>query len=283
MGGRSGPELHTLRVQRATIERAAAARGGDRSDAGTQLNRSGADRSRPQFRAALERLTSREVDAMVVWKVSRFARDLTQARVDIDAILEAGADLVAGDEPFDTSSPQGRLMLNMLLSFAEYEREVLGEQFEVIKERVLERGSHLGRVPFGYLKARSTPRGDGDVDLDAARGILRQAGSSREPVPGGLVPHPEEAPLVRQLFEARAASSTIADLQRLVEQSGVRSDLVSATQIIAPSPCGPISVRSARATASTPTRTSHSCPRALCQRPARREGHRPAAPPNRLR
>ena len=102
MGGRSGPELHTLDVQRASIERAAAARGWELVDVATELNRSGADRSRPQFRAALERFTSREVDAMVVWRVSRFARDLTQARVDIDAILEAGADPVAGDEPFDT-------------------------------------------------------------------------------------------------------------------------------------------------------------------------------------
>ncbi len=164
-------------------------------------------------------------------EVSRFARDLTPARVDIDAILEAGADLVAGDEPFATSSPQGRLMRSMLLSFAEYEREVLGEQFEVQGARPRARVAP-GACAFVYLKARSTPRGDGDVDLDAARGILRQAGSSREPVPGGLVPLPEEAPLVRQLFEARAANSTIADLQRLVEQSGVRSDLVSATQII---------------------------------------------------
>ena len=158
MGAGQGPSSTRSTSSGASIERAAAARGWELVDVVTDLNRSGADRARPQFRAALERLTSREVDAMVVWKVSRFARDLTQARVDIDAILNAGADLVAGDEPFDTSSPQGRLMLNMLQSFAEYEREVLGEQFEVIKERVLQRGSHLGRVPSAIEGSMRGPR-----------------------------------------------------------------------------------------------------------------------------
>jgi DNA invertase Pin-like site-specific DNA recombinase len=222
-GGRSGPEYHTLELQEASIRACAQRKGWELTEILTEENKSGADASRAIWREVMARVEAGEVKAVAVWKVSRFSRSLSDAVLDINDLEEVGADIAAGDEPFDTSSPQGRLMMHMLLAMAEYEREILGEQFEAIRARVFARGAHLGAVPFGYHKVRNPSAGAArrvgpkDVTPDKAREILRTLGSEREPVPGGLVPHPIEAPIVQEVFERRRDGASVAELQRYLD------------------------------------------------------------------
>jgi DNA invertase Pin-like site-specific DNA recombinase len=184
VGGRSGPEYHTLDIQRASIERTARSNGYDLVDVLTDEDQSGRSRNRPQFGIAMERILAGDADAIIVWKVSRFSRNWREAAEDVELLLDHDKDLLS-EEGFDTASTGGRLLLRILFVLANWEHEVLGEHWEVIKTKaVRDRGSHLGASPTGYQA------GDGGV----------------------LVPDGGTAELVVSLFEARAAGTPWREL-----------------------------------------------------------------------
>src|SRR5918992_1002728 len=62
----------------------------------------------------------------------------------------AGVSLRSATEPIDTSPPSGRLIFQMLGSFAEYERETIGERTRAGLRRAFRNGTHVGRIPYGY-------------------------------------------------------------------------------------------------------------------------------------
>lgn len=217
VGGRSGPGYHTLEVQARSIEAICKARGYDLIDTYTEVDWSGADATRPKFREVMDRVLAGEADAVAVWKVSRFSRSWSQAAREVELLLHNEKALLSGEEGFDSADAMGRLLMQLLFSLADWEREVLAAQFETIKERVIDRGSHLGRVPVGYLKVRDKPRGDGDVSIPAAATILKKLGSSREPVHGSLVPDPDSAQMVRRAFEMRADGATVSAIRQMMD------------------------------------------------------------------
>jgi DNA invertase Pin-like site-specific DNA recombinase len=190
VGGRSGPEYHTLDIQRASIERTARSNGYDLVDVLTDEDQSGRSRIRPQFGIAMARILAGDADAIIVWKVSRFSRNWREAAEDVELLLNHDKDLLS-EEGFDTASTGGRLLLRILFVLANWEHEVLGEHWEVIKSKaVRDRGSHLGASPTGY----------------------------RAGVGGVLVPDPDTANLVVDLFEARAAGAPWRELTDMLER-----------------------------------------------------------------
>lgn len=186
VGGRSGPEYHTLDVQRASIERVCASRGYDLVDVYVEENRSGADRTRPQFREAMQRILDGEADAMAVWKVSRFSRSWAQAAEDTEALLagccsvytgtvllmerslpprrversSAGKDLLSGEEGFDTTTSGGRLLLRaaglpaLALDWAELDEEARLVALRGGLERVVIGPGRRGGDPVDRLTVR---------------------------------------------------------------------------------------------------------------------------------
>jgi DNA invertase Pin-like site-specific DNA recombinase len=184
VGGRSGPEYHTLDIQRASIERTARSNGYELVDVLTDEDQSGRSRNRPQFGIAMDRILAGDADAIIVWKVSRFSRNWREAAEDVELLLGHDKDLLS-EEGFDTASTGGRLLLRILFVLANWEHEVLGEHWEVIKAKaVRDRGSHLGASPTGYRA------GEGGV----------------------LSPDTETANLVVSMFEARAAGTPWREL-----------------------------------------------------------------------
>lgn len=177
VGGRSGPEYHTLQIQRESIERSAARNSYELIDVLTDEDASGKTRDRPQFKIAMERILAGEADAIIVWKVSRFSRSWRQAAEDVELLLDNGKDLLS-EEGFDTATAGGRLLLRILFSMANWEHDVLGEHWEVIKTKaVRDRGSFLGNAPIGYVSGKG----------------------------GILEPDPNTKHLVVEIFERRAA------------------------------------------------------------------------------
>lgn len=138
-----------LDVQRDTIQRYADAHGWDalwHEDAGLSAK----SLARPQLQAALNRLDTspkrRDVDGIVVAKPDRLSRSVADfARVLELARPRSGA-LVAIDLGVGTSTPTGKLVTNVKMSVAQWERRVIGERTSAAMQAVKRQGRHMGRV-----------------------------------------------------------------------------------------------------------------------------------------
>lgn len=106
--------------------------------------------ARPQLQAALTRLhiipKRRDVDGIVVAKLDRLSRSVH----DFSGILKLASArkwaVVAIDLGVDTSSPTGKLVANVMMSVAEWEREVIGERTSAAMQAAKRAGKHMGRV-----------------------------------------------------------------------------------------------------------------------------------------
>ncbi|MBY2947019.1 recombinase family protein [Rhizobium leguminosarum] len=114
---------------------------------------SGAQRNRPGLSAALRRL--KRGDTLVVWKMDRIARSVMHFVNLINRLRNRGVQFLSLTEPFDTSSPIGRLMMHMLGAFAEFEKEVIQERTRAGLAAAREKGQLLGRRPLLNAEQRA--------------------------------------------------------------------------------------------------------------------------------
>jgi site-specific DNA recombinase len=156
---------------------------------------SGGSMDRPGLRQLLADVTAGRIDVVIVYKVDRLTRSLADfAR--IVAIFDAAAvSFVSVTQAFNTTSSMGRLTLNVLLSFAQFEREVTAERVRDKIAASKAKGMWMGGpVPIGYrAEARS------------------------------LQPVPEEAALVRQIFERYLALGSVHRLKAELDGAGIRT------------------------------------------------------------
>src|SRR5215207_4437978 len=89
---------------------------------------SGGSLKRPALDRLLSDVKAGKVDVIVVYKVDRLTRSLADFARIVDVLDAAGASFVSVTQQFNTTTSMGRLTLNMLLSFAQFEREVTGER-----------------------------------------------------------------------------------------------------------------------------------------------------------
>jgi site-specific DNA recombinase len=89
---------------------------------------SGASLERPALQALLELVRARKIDIVVVYKVDRLTRSLADFAKLVELFDESEVSFVSVTLSFNTSTSMGRLTLNVLLSFAQFEREVIGER-----------------------------------------------------------------------------------------------------------------------------------------------------------
>jgi DNA invertase Pin-like site-specific DNA recombinase len=87
---------------------------------------------------------------VLVSKLDRLGRSLLVIVDAHDRLGAAGVALRSGREPIDTSTPSGRLIFQMLASFAEYDRENIAERTQAGLRRAFRKGRQLGVIPFGY-------------------------------------------------------------------------------------------------------------------------------------
>lgn len=107
---------------------------------------------RPGLARALEQLRGGHAEALVVAKLDR----LTRSVVHLGQLVEdyfserGGAQLMSVGEQVDTRSAGGRLVLNVLMSVAQWEREAIGERTSAALQAKRDRGERSGAIPFGY-------------------------------------------------------------------------------------------------------------------------------------
>ena len=140
-------------------------------------------------RPALQRLLSSigpDVSAIVVWKLDRLSRSLrdTLAMIE-DIFMPAGAKLVSVTESIDTSTPSGRMMLNLLASFAQLEREQDSDRVVMAHKHLARDCKYLGgHIPLGYI-----------VDENKYYQL-----------------HPDLAPVVRRVFDMYLARTGYSEI-----------------------------------------------------------------------
>jgi DNA invertase Pin-like site-specific DNA recombinase len=125
----------------------------------------GANVDRPGLRQLLTDVEARRVDCVVVYKVDRLSRSLLDFARLMEVFDKRGATFVSVTQQLNTNSPMGRLTLNVLLSFAQFEREIIGERTRDKQSAARKKGKWMGGYPvLGY-----------DTDPKTHRLIVNQA------------------------------------------------------------------------------------------------------------
>ena len=113
---------------------------------------SGGSMERPALQALLADIGAGRVDVVVVYKVDRLTRSLTDFAKIVEVFDAHGVSFVSVTQQFNTTSSMGRLTLNVLLSFAQFEREVTGERIRDKIAASKKKGLWMGGfVPIGYV------------------------------------------------------------------------------------------------------------------------------------
>ena len=112
---------------------------------------SGATMERPALECLLADINQGLIDVVVVYKVDRLTRSLTDFAKMVEVFDARGVSFVAVTQQFNTTTSMGRLTLNVLLSFAQFEREVTGERIRDKIAASKQKGKWMGGlVPIGY-------------------------------------------------------------------------------------------------------------------------------------
>ncbi len=111
----------------------------------------GGNTDRPALQQLLEHVKTGLIDVVVVYKIDRLSRSLLDFLQMIKMFDSNGVSFVSVTQQINTSTPAGKLMINMLMSFAEYEREVTGERIRDKIAASKRKGMWMGGVtPLGY-------------------------------------------------------------------------------------------------------------------------------------
>jgi site-specific DNA recombinase len=112
---------------------------------------SGGSTERPALKRLLADIQSHLIDVVVVYKVDRLTRSLADFAKIVEIFDAAGVSFVSVTQQFNTTTSMGRLTLNVLLSFAQFEREVTGERIRDKIAASKQKGMWMGGwVPLGY-------------------------------------------------------------------------------------------------------------------------------------
>jgi site-specific DNA recombinase len=167
---------------------------------------SGKDLDRPGVAQVLEELRRRKggADGLVLAKLDRLTRSLGDW---VGLITEFFRDekrrLFSVGEQIDTRTATGRMILNLIMTIAEWEREIIGERTKDALQAKIARGERCGKLRFGY---------------DLAPELHPETGK-----PFRLVPNPREQETIAVMKAWKAEGKTYRDLVKLVEGLGIET------------------------------------------------------------
>lgn len=135
---------------------------------------SGGTLERPALQRLLVDIEARRVDVVVVYKIDRLSRSLMDFAKLVEVLDRNSVTFVSVTQAFNTTTSMGRLTLNILLSFAQFEREVIGERIRDKFAASRKKGMWMGGwAPLGYdIKDRKLIVNEAEADL--VRSIFRR-------------------------------------------------------------------------------------------------------------
>ena len=102
----------------------------------------------------LEAARRREIDGVLVWRLDRWGRSVTDLLATLQELEHLGVGFVSLTEALDLTTPAGRAMAGLLAIFAEFEREILRERTRAGLAQARQNGKRLGRPPTASLNAK---------------------------------------------------------------------------------------------------------------------------------
>src|SRR5213596_2830371 len=131
------------------------------------------DAAEAYVRSLLDDIRARKIDVIVVYKVDRLTRSLADFAKLVELFDAHGVSFVSVTQQFNTTTSMGRLTLNVLLSFAQFEREVTSERIRDKIAASKRKGLWVGGVvPLGY-QARDRKIAVVDSEAERVRTIFR--------------------------------------------------------------------------------------------------------------
>lgn len=158
---------------------------------------------RPALKQLLHDVEAGKINVIVVYKVDRLTRSLADFANIVEALDAKGVSFVSVTQQFNTTTSMGRLTLNILLSFAQFEREVAGERIRDKIAASKRKGMWMGgMIPLGY-------------NLEGRK----------------LVPNPKQAQLVSKIFSLYLQLGCVSKLARQLDREKIRKVWVTRTGI----------------------------------------------------
>ena len=151
----------------------------------------GANLNRPAFGEMIQDIQAGKINVVIAYKIDRLTRSPRDFYQLIEVFDKHNVSFISVTERFDTSTPSGRLLRNIMLTFAQFERELISER---IRDKMLERAKkgywNIGSTPFGYKREAKK-----------------------------LVINPEEAKVVKYIFESYVSTGSTYALYKQLKNS----------------------------------------------------------------
>jgi site-specific DNA recombinase len=214
VGGRSGDSYTSPDVQREACERKADSDGYTVVEVIHEEDVSGGNAERKGYRRAIQMIETGKAEAIIVYNIWRFSRSVVDGGKDIDRITKAGGDLLSCANDIGDNTAAGRFQRNVFLAMGQMYREQATENFATAQTDAINRGLYTAsRIPFGYLRNEDTKK---------------------------LEVVPEQAGVVKKLFEMRAEGQSLAQppptWAELLMAGGKGTTVASAPGLVRPIP-----------------------------------------------
>ncbi len=154
----------------------------------------GGNMERPALQLLLDDVETGLIDCVLVYKVDRLSRSLIDFAKIVDVLNKNNVSFVSVTQQFNTSNSMGRLTLNILLSFAQFEREIIAERTRDKMCAARKKGKWIGGYPMlGY-----------DIDYGAKKLVVNQ----------------EEAHIIREIFQLYRQHQSLTRLAQELNSRG---------------------------------------------------------------
>ncbi|MEU9247153.1 recombinase family protein [Streptomyces sp. NPDC048385] len=178
------------------------------------LDLSGTSSSKRQISAIIERVRAGEANVVLVWKWSRFGRNIRESQVNLHELEKAGGRLIAVTEDYDTDTYHGRFSRDNMLLVADLQAGIIGATWKEAHDRRHRAGlPHTGQARFGYTRCPDCRRKEDAPDE------YHRCNSCE----GVLVIDPVRGQALAEAYERYVAGASMAAIARDMKDRGIRS------------------------------------------------------------
>lgn len=200
----TGKQDITLESQAEKARAMATVKGFPLLDVITDAGESAKDLDRPGMQRLLEMVDAREVDMVIIAKLDRITRSVRDLASLMERFQKRKVSLVSVEESLDTGSASGRLVLNIMVSVSQWEREAIGERTRTALQHLKGAGYPAGKTPYGWT-AQERPVVNG----------------KRQRLP--LVPNEQEQQIIRTAQKRQLEGFSLSEIAAELNGAGLRT------------------------------------------------------------